>query len=104
MRFGLRGRAFAVDPLTAAYAAGSTAPGDGNAGSLGGCRCGEVRYVLAFDRLPRTYTCHCLDCQTWNGSAFSQQTFAPESALTVTGPLVIYQFIAPSGNVSTQRM
>ncbi len=73
-------------------------------GLLGGCRCGAVRYVLAFDQLPRTYTCHCLDCQTWSGSAFSQQTFAPESALTVTGSLVIYEFVTPSGKVSLQRM
>lgn len=73
-------------------------------GLLGGCRCGAVRYLLALDQLPRTYACHCLDCQTWSGSAFSQQTFAPESALTVTGPLVIYEFITPSGKVSTQRM
>jgi hypothetical protein len=73
-------------------------------GLLGGCRCGAVRYVLALDQLPRTYACHCLDCQTWSGSAFSQQTFAPEAALIVTGPLVIYEFITPSGKVSTQRM
>jgi len=73
-------------------------------GLLGGCRCGAVRYVLALDQLPGTYACHCLDCQTWSGSAFSQQTFAPELALTVTGQLTIYEFITPSGNVSTQRM
>lgn len=45
----------------------------------GGCRCGAVRYVLALDTLPRTYACHCRDCQTWSGSAFSQQTFLPEA-------------------------
>ena len=73
-------------------------------GLLGGCRCGAVRYVLALDRLPRTYACHCLDCQTWSGSAFSQQTFVPQSALTVTGPLVVYEFATPSGKISTQRM
>ena len=47
----------------------------------GGCRCGAVRYKLALDTLPLTYACHCLDCQTWSGSAFSQQTFVPEAAL-----------------------
>ena len=73
-------------------------------GLLGGCRCGAVRYVLTLDQLPRTYTCHCLDCQTWSGSAFSQQTFAPESALSVAGSLVIYEFVTPSGKVSVQRM
>ena len=70
----------------------------------GGCRCGAVRYTLALDALPTTYTCHCLDCQTWSGSAFSQQTFVPEAALDVTGAVVVYEFTTPSGNTSTQRM
>ena len=70
----------------------------------GGCRCGAVRYTLALDTLPPTYACHCLDCQTWSGSAFSLQTFQPEAALTVTGPVVVYEFTTPSGRTSTQRM
>ena len=70
----------------------------------GGCRCGAVRYKLARDALPPTYACHCLDCQTWSGSAFSQQTFVPEAALAVTGAVVVYEFTTPSGNSSTQRM
>ena len=57
----------------------------------GGCRCGAVRYTLAMDTLPRTYTCHCLHCQTWTGTAFSQQAVVPEAALTVTGDVAIYE-------------
>lgn len=71
---------------------------------LGGCRCGAVRYALALDELPLTYACHCRDCQTWSGSAFSQQTFLPQAALTATGPLVVYELTSPSGRISTQRM
>ena len=37
------------------------------------------------DGVPPTYACHCPDCQTWSGSAFSQQTYLPEVALSVTG-------------------
>ena len=70
----------------------------------GGCRCGAVRYTLALDALPATYACHCRDCQTWSGSAFSQQTFLPEAALNVTGPVVVYELTTPSGRISTQRM
>lgn len=70
----------------------------------GGCRCGAVRYAMAVDSLPTTYACHCLDCQTWSGSAFSQQTFLPEEALEVTGPLSVYELTTPSGRVSKQRM
>jgi hypothetical protein len=71
---------------------------------LGGCRCGAVRYALSLDELPLTYACHCRDCQTWSGSAFSQQTLLPQEALTVTGPLVVYELTSPSGRISTQRM
>jgi hypothetical protein len=70
----------------------------------GGCRCGAVRYTLAMDALPRTYACHCRDCQTWSGSAFSQQTFLPQALLSVTGPLAVYELTTPSGNTSIQRM
>jgi hypothetical protein len=70
----------------------------------GGCRCAAVRYTLALETLPPTYACHCRDCQTWSGSAFSQQTFVPEEALRVTGPLAVYEFITPGGNASMQRM
>lgn len=70
----------------------------------GGCRCGAVRYTLALAELPRTYACHCRDCQTWSGSAFSQQTFLPQEALAVSGPLVVYELTSPSGRISTQRL
>jgi len=70
----------------------------------GGCRCGAVRYTLALDQLPRTYACHCRDCQTWSGSAFSQQTPQPESLLSVSGPIVVYELTSPSGRVSKQRI
>jgi hypothetical protein len=59
---------------------------------------------LALDALPRTYACHCLDCQTWTGSAFSQQTYQPEASLDVSGPLAVYELTTPSGRTSVQRM
>lgn len=70
----------------------------------GGCRCAAVRYTLTLDELPRTYACHCRDCQTWTGSAFSQQTIVAEPSLSVTGPLVMYELTTPSGDTSVQRM
>ena len=73
-------------------------------GLSGGCRCGAVRYALAVDRLPPTYACHCLDCQTWTGSAFSQQIVLPEHVLTVTGTPEIYELTSPSGRLSRQRV
>jgi hypothetical protein len=51
----------------------------------GGCRCGEVRYELVGDGLPLSYACHCLDCQTWSGSAFVLHAMVPEEALEIPG-------------------
>ena len=34
-------------------------------------------------------------CQTWSGSAFSLQTFLPEAALAVPGPIVVYELTTP---------
>lgn len=69
----------------------------------GGCRCGEVRYTLAIDELPRTYACHCHVCQRWSGSAFSVQAVVPEDALSVTGPVVTYEKVTED-RTSTQRI
>jgi hypothetical protein len=57
----------------------------------GGCRCGAVRYTLALDAIPPAYACHCHQCQTWSGSAFSEQALLSEDAVTVTGPVVLYE-------------
>ena len=62
----------------------------------GGCRCGAVRYQVKAERLPLTYACHCLDCQTWSGSAFSQQAICSEQDFTSTGQLA--QFDLPSAD------
>ena len=70
---------------------------------VGGCRCGAVRYTVARDRLPAAYACHCTDCQTWSGSAFSLQFFVPVDALAVEGVVVEYAFVNPMGRLSTQR-
>jgi hypothetical protein len=70
----------------------------------GGCRCGAVRYTLALDDLPPTYACHCSDCQTWSGSAFSQQAVVPEDAIAATGPITVFELTSPSCRVSRQRM
>lgn len=70
----------------------------------GGCRCRAVRYRLSVPQLPRTYACHCLDCQTWSGSAFAEAMIVPEAALAVTGEVAVYELTGPSGYVSRQRM
>ncbi len=70
----------------------------------GGCRCGRIRYRTAVERLPNVYACHCHDCQTWTGSAFSLQFMLAEDQLTVMGEPAIYEFTSPaSGRTTRQR-
>jgi len=70
----------------------------------GGCRCGRVHYRTQADRLPNVYACHCRDCQTWSGSAFSVQFILPEDHLDVTGEPELFELTSPhSGRTSRQR-
>ena len=70
----------------------------------GGCRCGAVRYRVTAEKLPNVYACHCRDCQTWSGSAFSLQMILPENQLEVTGEPTIFELTsATSGRTSRQR-
>ena len=54
--------------------------------------------------MPPVYCCHCRDCQTWSGSAFTEQAVIREDAIIATGPIVQYARKNPSGAVSTQRL
>jgi hypothetical protein len=70
----------------------------------GGCKCGAVRYTLAVETPPPVYCCHCLTCQSWSGSAFSEQAVVRETVISPTGPVVDYVFQSPSGSTSYQRI
>ncbi|HVZ69007.1 MAG TPA: GFA family protein [Rhizomicrobium sp.] len=71
----------------------------------GGCRCGAIRYRVKTGKLPNVYACHCRDCQTWSGSAFSLQFVVPEDALEIVSgtPALYERFTAESGRTSYQR-
>jgi hypothetical protein len=69
----------------------------------GRCRCGRVRYRVALTRLPRVYACHCRDCQTWSGSAFSTQFILPEDQIEVTGEPALFERTAPEGNRTSRQ-
>jgi hypothetical protein len=69
----------------------------------GGCRCGRVRYRAALDALPRVYACHCTDCQTWSGSAFSLQFLLPEDRLEVTGEPALFELTSPDGSRTSRQ-
>ena len=70
----------------------------------GGCRCGRVRYRASLEAMPNAYACHCLDCQTWSGSAFSVQVLLAEDQLEVTGEPALFELTSADGQrVSRQR-
>jgi len=70
----------------------------------GGCRCVRIRYRTTMDKLPNVYACHCRDCQTWSGSAFSLQLILPENQFAVTGEPALYELTSlESGRTSRQR-
>ena len=70
----------------------------------GGCRCGRVRYRVDQAQATAVYACHCLDCQTWSGSAFSLQFIAPEDQLQVTGEPALFERTSLDGaHTSRQR-
>lgn len=69
----------------------------------GGCRCSAVRYSLNIDTPPMVYACHCLDCQTWSGSAFTENFLVPRQVLEINGPLVNWEATSPSGAHSIQQ-
>jgi hypothetical protein len=69
----------------------------------GGCRCGRVRYRIPGPALPRAYACHCRDCQTWSGSAFSTQFILPEDQLVVTGEPALFELASPDGGRTSRQ-
>jgi len=56
----------------------------------GSCRCNAVTYQLRVDALPDSYVCHCLDCQTWSGSAFAEHALLPEKLIALEGETTTY--------------
>lgn len=69
----------------------------------GGCRCGAVRYTIDVQTVPRSYACHCHQCQRWSGSAFSQNFLVQEDLLKVAGPITLYE-LKTKDRISSQRI
>ena len=56
------------------------------------------------DALPNAYACHCRDCQTWSGSAFSLQFILPEDRFAVEGETQLFELVSADGqHISRQR-
>ena len=63
----------------------------------GGCLCGAVRYVLREGFRLNPCACHCTDCQTRTGSAFSEHMLFAVADIELTGELDCGEYDQPSG-------
>ena len=67
----------------------------------GGCVCGAVRYTLKEGFRFKPYACHCKDCQSRTGSAFSEHMFFAKQDLLIEGELDEGTYLQPSGAKSS---
>ena len=63
----------------------------------GGCLCGAVRYTLREGFRLNPYACHCTDCQSRTGSAFSEHMLFALAELEISGDLDTGEYDQPSG-------
>jgi len=61
---------------------------------IGGCLCGDVRFVASGSPY-RVGICHCLDCRKHHGALFHASAIFPEDALTVEGEAWWHDVSAP---------
>jgi hypothetical protein len=67
----------------------------------GGCACGALRYTVADQSGFVPYVCHCLDCQTRQGSSFALQLFVLESEFSLVGEPILGLVKKANGAVVT---
>ncbi|TRD12428.1 GFA family protein [Erythrobacter insulae] len=71
-------------------------------GELSGqCLCGAVRYTLREGFRLKPYACHCGNCQSRTGSAFSEHMLFAISDMNISGELDAGEYDMPSGGHST---
>lgn len=63
----------------------------------GGCLCGAVRYTLREGFRMQPYACHCTDCQSRTGTAFSEHMLFMLGDLAIDGELDTGEYTQPSG-------
>ncbi len=64
----------------------------------GGCICGEVKYLVNLDELPRVFNCHCIDCRKKMGGVNTIIEVRDEALDIDKSKLGIYEHSGGSGN------
>ena len=67
----------------------------------GRCICRAVKYTLRDGFRFRPYACHCTDCQSRTGSAFSEHMLFARQDLEIEGELDSGSYQQPSSAIST---
>jgi hypothetical protein len=67
----------------------------------GGCHCGRISFEADIDP-EKVGACHCTDCQTLSGSAFTAFVQVPKEAFRLRGQPKVYVKTAESGNRRAQ--
>lgn len=63
----------------------------------GGCQCGQLRYEISGDPVV-VAACHCTQCQSQSGSAFSMSVVVPSGCFRwLSGEAKTWQTVADSG-------
>jgi Uncharacterized conserved protein len=55
----------------------------------GGCHCGSIKFEAEIDPAD-VGLCHCTDCQSLSGTAFTAYVFAPSAGFKLSGTPKIY--------------
>ena len=64
----------------------------------GSCICGQIKFSVNLDEVPRVYNCHCVDCRKKTGSGFITVIELREGALEIDkNKLAIYKHPGGSG-------
>lgn len=67
-------------------------------GFQGGCLCGAVRYDSKAEPAFAGH-CHCHDCRRSSGTGHCSHLAVPRDAISISGPVTVYDRPADSGNV-----
>lgn len=67
----------------------------------GRCVCGALTYTLAEGQRSPPYACHCTDCQTRTGSAFSEHMIISEADVSIAGSIEEHVQLRENGSKTT---
>ena len=65
----------------------------------GGCICGEIKFSVNLDEIPRVFNCHCIDCRKKTGGMITIIELRKDAIDIDKNKLGIYEHSGASGNM-----